>query len=91
MADIERQIMIKYQKKVEHLLLILRQGAPDTEERKEAESYPDVWFFDIKAGQLYIYEYQKSEYYNLENDLEPFTQKFLQKKQQKRKKNFIKY
>ena len=69
MADIERQIMIKYQKKVEHLLLILRQGAPDTEERKEAESYPDVWFFDIKAGQLYIYEYQKSEYYNLENDL----------------------
>ena len=26
MADIERQIMIKYQKKVEHLLLILRQG-----------------------------------------------------------------
>lgn len=86
MADIERQIMIKYQKKVEHLLLILRQGAPDTEERKEAESYPDVWFFDIKAGQLYIYEYQKSEYYNLENDLEPFTQKFLQKKQQKRKR-----
>ena len=63
MADIERQIMIKYQKKVEHLLLILKQGEPDTEERKEAESYPDVWFFDIKAGQLYIYEYQKSEYY----------------------------
>ena len=75
MADIERQIMIKYQKKVEHLLLILRQGAPDTEERKEAESYPDVWFFDIKAGQLYIYEYQ-----------EPFTQKFLQKKAAEEKK-----
>lgn len=89
MADIERQIMIKYQKKVEHLLLILKRGEPDTEERKEAESYPDVWFFDIKAGQLYIYEYQKSEYYNLENDLEPFTQKFLQNKPQKRKKNFI--
>ena len=86
MADIERQIMIKYQKKVEHLLLILKQGAPDTEERKEAESYPDVWFFDIKAGQLYIYEYQKSEYYNLENDLEPFTQKFLQKKAAEEKK-----
>ena len=86
MADIERQIMIKYQKKVEHLLLILKQGEPDTEERKEAESYPDVWFFDIKAGQLYIYEYQKSEYYNLENDLEPFTQKFLQKKAAEEKK-----
>lgn len=91
MADIERQIMIKYQKKVEHLLLILRQGAPDTEERKEAESYPDVWFFDIKAGQLYIYEYQKSEYYNLENDLEPLHRNFCKNKQQKRKKNFIRY
>lgn len=86
MADIERQIMIKYQKKVEHLLLILKQGEPATEERKEAESYPDVWFFDIKAGQLYIYEYQKSEYYNLENDLEPFTQKFLQKQAAEEKK-----
>lgn len=86
MADIERQIMIKYQKKVEHLLLILKQGEPDTEERKEAESYPDVWFFDIKAGQLYIYEYQKSEYYNLENDLEPFTQKFLQKSSRREKR-----
>ena len=56
MLDIKRQIMLKYQKKVEHLLLILSKGEPDFEERKEAEKYPDIWFFDIKAGQLYIYE-----------------------------------
>ena len=61
MLDIERQIMLKYQKKVEHLLLILNKGEADFEERKEAEKYPDIWFFDIKAGQLYIYEYQKSQ------------------------------
>ena len=80
MADIERQIMIKYQKKVEHLLLILKQGEPDTEERKEAESYPDVWFFDIKAGQLYMATHgamdwvdivEKGQYYRL------FTSMFL--------------
>lgn len=82
MADIERQIMIKYQKKVEHLLLILKQGEPDTEERGEAESYPDIWFLDIKSGKLYIYEYQKAKYCDLENNLEPFTQQFLQKKTQ---------
>ena len=80
MLDIERQIMLKYQKKVEHLLLILNKGEPDFEERKEAEKYPDIWFFDIKAGQLYIYEYQKSQYYGLESSLEPFSQKFLQQK-----------
>lgn len=80
MLDIERQIMLKYQKKVEHLLLILSKGEPDFEERKEAEKYPDIWFFDIKAGQLYIYEYQKSQYCGLERSLEPFSQKFLQQK-----------
>ena len=48
----------KVSEKVEHLLLILNKGEPDFEERKEAEKYPDIWFFDIKAGQLYIYEYQ---------------------------------
>lgn len=80
MLDIERQIMLKYQKKVEHLLLILNKGEPDFEERKEAEKYPDIWFFDIKAGQLYIYEYQKSQYCGLESSLEPFSQKFLQQK-----------
>lgn len=80
MLDIERQIMLKYQKKVEHLLLILNQGEPDFGERKEAEEYPDIWFFDIKAGQLYIYEYQKSQYCGLESSLESFSQKFLQQK-----------
>ena len=80
MLDIERQIMLKYQKKVEHLLLILNKGEADFEERKEAEKYPDIWFFDIKAGQLYIYEYQKSQYCGLESSLEPFSQKFLQQK-----------
>ena len=35
MLDIERQIMLKYQKKVEHLLLILNKGEPDFEERTE--------------------------------------------------------
>ena len=80
MFDIERQIMLKYQEKVEHLLLILSKGEPDFEERKEAEKYPDIWFFDIKAGQLYIYEYQKSQYCGLESSLEPFSQKFLQQK-----------
>lgn len=44
MLDIKRQIMLKYQKKVEHLLLILNKGEPDFEERKEAEKYPDIWF-----------------------------------------------
>lgn len=82
MSEIERQIMIKYQKKVEHLLLILRQGEPDLEERKEAESYPDMWFLNIKSGQLYIYEYQKAKYCGLENNLELFTQQFLQKKKE---------
>ena len=72
--------MLKYQKKVEHLLLILSKGEPDFEERKETEKYPDIWFFDIKAGQLYIYEYQKSQYCGLESSLEPFSQKFLQQK-----------
>ena len=80
MLDIERQIMLKYRKKVEHLLLILNKGEADFEERKEAEKYPDIWFFDIKAGQLYIYEYQKSQYCGLESSLEPFSQKFLQQK-----------
>lgn len=80
MADIERQIMIKYQKKVEHLLLILGQKEPDVEERREAESYKDIWFLNIKSGKLYIYEYQKAKYCNLENSLEVFTQQFLQSK-----------
>ena len=80
MADIERQIMIKYQKKVEHLLLILSEGEPNSDARQEAEKYPDIWFLDIKKGRLYIYEYQKSKYCTLENSLESFTQKFLQKK-----------
>ena len=39
MLDIERQIMLKYRKKVEHLLLILNKGEADFEERKEAEKY----------------------------------------------------
>lgn len=80
MADIERQIMLKYQKKVEHLLLILSEGEPDAAARKEAEMYPDIWFLDIRAGRLYIYEYQKSGYCGLESCLEAFAQKFLQRK-----------
>ena len=40
----------------------------------------------VELSPEYIYEYQKSEYYNLENDLEPFTQKFLQKKAAEEKK-----
>lgn len=39
-----------------------------------------IYGFDIKAGQLYIYEYQKSQYCGLESSLEPFSQKFLQQK-----------
>lgn len=80
LADIERQIMIKYQKKVEHLLLILNEEEPDMQVKREAEKYLDVWFADIKAGRLYIYEYQRSKYNNLENSLEPFMQKFLKQK-----------
>lgn len=80
LEDIERQLMIKYQKKVEHLLLILREEEPDSQDKKEAERYSDSWFLDIKTGKLYIYEYQKLKYHNLENKLEPFTQKFLKEK-----------
>lgn len=80
-AEIERQIMIKYQKQVEHLFLLLRQGEPDVEERREAEGYPDIWFLDIKVGKLYIYEYQKTKYCNLENGLEAVVQNFLQQKE----------
>ena len=86
MADIERQIMLKYQKKVEHLLLILSEEEPDSNARQEAEQYPDIWFLDIKKGRLYIYEYQKSKYCTLENSLESFTQKFLQKKASEERK-----
>ena len=78
--DIERQIMIKYQKRVEHLLLILNEEEPDVQIKREAEKYPDIWFMDIKAGRLYIYEYQKLKYCDLENTLEPFIQKFLKEK-----------
>lgn len=80
LEDIERQLMIKYQKQVEHLLLILREEEPDSQDKEEAERYPDSWFLDIKTGKLYIYEYQKLKYHNLENNLEPFTQKFLKEK-----------
>ena len=62
MLDIKRQIMLKYQKKVEHLLLILSKGEPDFEERKETEKYPDICFFVIIAGQLYFYDYLKFQY-----------------------------
>lgn len=86
MIDIERQIMLKYQKKVEHLLLILSQEEPDAEEKKEAENYPDIWFFNIKVGRLYIYEYQKSQYCGLESSLEPFSQRFLREKATEEKK-----
>lgn len=65
---------------MEHLLLILNKGEADFEERKEAEKYPDIWFFDIKAGQLYIYEYQKSQYCGLESSLEPFHRNFCSRK-----------
>ena len=80
MKAVKRQIMLKYQKQVEHLLLILSEGEPDSGIRKEAESYKDVWFLDIKTGRLYIYEYQVAKYCELEDKLETFTQKYLQEK-----------
>lgn len=80
MADIERQIMLKYQKRTEHLLLVLCQGEPDIEERAEVEKYPGIWFLDVKVGRLYIYEQQIARYCGLENCLELFTQNFLKEK-----------
>lgn len=86
LTDIERQIMIKYQKKVDYLLLILSEEEPDVQIKREAEKYPDIWFADIKVGKLYIYEYQKLRYCNLENILEPFMQNFLQERSAQEKR-----
>lgn len=65
---------------MEHLLLILNKGEADFEERKRSGKISRYMVFDIKAGQLYIYEYQKSQYCGLESSLEPFSQKFCSRK-----------
>lgn len=78
--DIERQLMLKNQKKVRNLFLIVRPGEPDRTDIDEAAECPDVWFLDRKNGEIILYERQREDYCGLRRPMEEFLVSYLKEK-----------
>lgn len=76
MAEIERQLMLKYQKPVKHLYLAVRKEMPTDEDIREAASCPALWYISRQEGALYLYENQITDYCGLKEPLERFLGEF---------------
>lgn len=70
--QIKDNLMVRFQKKVDRLTLMIFRGLPEEEIIEEIVPYPDIWCLDKKNGRLLIYEHQRSDFGNLRETLENF-------------------
>ena len=57
-TQIENAAMIRFQKRVDRLTLMIFKELPEEKVVEEIALYPDIWCLDKKNGRLLIYENQ---------------------------------
>lgn len=85
-ANIERRLMVKYQKKVRHLFLRICADIPEREEMEEAQHCYGIWFVNRTGAQLYVYENQPADYCGIRDSLESFLHMFRKEKKAEHKR-----
>lgn len=70
--QIENAVMLRFQKKVDRLTLMVFKDLPEEKVIEEIAPYPNIWCLDKKNGRLLIYENQRTDFGNLKNSLENF-------------------
>lgn len=90
--DLEKQLMIRFAKKIERLTLMLFKGIPEEQVIKEITPYPNIWCMDKTDARVFVYENQRSDFYGLKNKLEHFMIEYQKKErllaQNERKRMF---
>ena len=71
-TQIENAAMIRFQKRVDRLTLMIFKELPEEKVVEEIALYPDIWCLDKKNGRLLIYENQRTDFGNLRDALEKF-------------------
>ena len=82
MTLLERNLMIRSQKKVNRLTLMLCDDLPDQKELQETADYPDIWWLDWKHARILIFEKQKTDFFGLRRELEDFAVTYQDKSKQ---------
>ena len=72
LAQLGNHMMIRFQKKVDFLTVMIFKDLPEEQIIEELNPYPDIWCLDRKNGRLFIYENQRTDYDNLRDPLETF-------------------
>lgn len=70
--SLERQLMLRFSKKIERLTLMLFRGIPDEKVREEILPYPNIWCIDRTDAKVFVYENQRADFYGLKRGLEQF-------------------
>lgn len=70
--QIENAVMIRFQKRVDRLTLMLFKDLPEEKVIEEVAPYPNIWCLDKKNGRLLIYENQRTDFGSLRASLENF-------------------
>lgn len=70
--ELEKQLMIRYSKKIERLTLMLFKGIPDEKVVREIMPYPNIWCIDKSGARVFVYENQRSDFDGLKSKLEQF-------------------
>ncbi len=84
--QLEWQLMTKYQKRVQHLFLVIRSEGADQEDLQEISECENIWVIGSKSGQLYVYENQRAEYCGIRNALEMFCRNYSRGKKKEEKR-----
>ncbi len=73
-VQIERQLMVRYHKKVDRLTLLLHRGRLDRDEIETVSQYSHVWCADPSSGELYLFENQISDFAGIRKELERYLE-----------------
>lgn len=88
LAQLGNHMMIRFQKKVDFLTVMIFKDLPEEQIIEELNPYPDIWCLDRKNGRLFIYENQRTDYDNLRDPLETFLASYRKHEVMEEKKDF---
>lgn len=76
LSQIEKNIMLRYQKKADSLTIMVFKDLPEESMIEELAPYPNIWCLDRKNGRLLIFENQRTNFGDLRESLESFIESY---------------
>lgn len=86
--NLEKQLMIRFCKKIDRLTLMIFKGLPDEKVVGEIMPYSNIWCIDRTDARVFVYENQRADFYGLKNGLEQFMTDYREKERSTMKKEW---